>query len=272
MFSSEKGFSTPIALIVIFSLCLMTLSVIILVYTNEKKLNSYKRKIVAEKKAENLLLDISEKIQLIKDEKNDFPGAASIEYLLAKYRQNNLILTDVSTGINKEFLKDEILESRALSQYLSTEDAQLSEYGWINPKYADNTKIEQIENDFGDNSFFPVINEFPAYNLFAMNIDFLTAILSFHKISEAEDKAEKIKNLTPENLSDEKLCEILGVQRNHSVFDFLGTKTVFWNVSFETEDCMANAVFAAIPQKNDKKEIEKYVLVERHISYKGGEL
>ncbi len=272
MFRSEDGFSTPIAMIVIFSLCLMTLSVIILVYTNEKKLNSYKRRIIAEKKAESLLLDISEKIQLLKDDENDFPGSASIEYFLSKYKQNNLILTDVSTGVNKEFLKAEILESSALKQYLSTEYAQLSEYGWINPKFADDTKIKQIENDFGNNSFFPVINEFPAYNLFEMNIDFLSAILSFNKISDPENKAEKVKTLSPENLNIDKLCEILGVQKNHSVFDLLGTKTVFWKVNFETEECITEAVFAVIPQKNDKKKIEKYVLVERHISYKGGQL
>lgn len=272
MYRNEKGFSTPIALTVIFSLCLLVLSVILLVYTNEKKINSYKKQIIAEKNAEKLLQDIGEEIQFFKEEENDNPGAIAAEKLLAKYSQNNISLADVSTGINKEFLKDEILESNALVQYLATDDAQLSEYGWINPKYAGQSKIEQINNDFGNNVPFPIINEFPAYNLFEMKTDFLSAILAFNKINEPEDKAEKIKNLLPETVNIEKLCEILGVQKSHPVFDFLGTKTVFWKVSFETEECNTNAVFAAVPQKDDRKKIEKYVLVERHIAYKGGML
>ena len=270
MFRNEKGFSTPIALIVIFSLCLMTVSVILLVYTNEKKINSYKRQILAQKKAEKLLQSISKEIQLLKEEENDSLDSNSIQNILLKYKQNNISLTDVSTGINKEFLNNEILENNDVMQYLFTNDAQISDYGWINPRYAEHSKIEQIEKDFGDTSPYPIFNEFPAYNLFEMKTDFLATIISLNKINEAEDKAEKIKNLYPEDLNIEKLSEVLGVQRNHAIFDFLGTKTVFWNVSFETDECKANAIFAILPQKDEQRKIEEYILVEHHITYKGG--
>lgn len=272
MFKTEEGFSTPVALIVIFSLCLLVISVVMLVYTNEKKIDSYKRQIVAEKKAEKLLQDIGKEIQSLKEDENDSPDAIAKEKLLAKYKEENVTVSDVSTGINQEFLKDEILESESVIQYLAADDAQLSDYGWINPKYAEQSIVNQVETDFGESAPFPIINDFPLYNIFEMTTDFLTTILSFNNITEPEDKAEKIKNLLPENINIEKLCEILGVQKNHPVFDFLGTKTIFWKVTFETEEYKTSAVFAAVPQKDDKKKIDKYVLVEHKFSYKGGKL
>ena len=41
---------------------------------------------------------------------------------------------------------------------------------------------------------------------------------------------------------------------------------------FETEIARVRAVFAAVPEKENSKKIEKYILAEKEIYFKGGAL
>ena len=67
-----------------------------------------------------------------------------------------------------------------------------------------------------------------------------------------------------------KMAELLGVGTSDPILDLIGTKTVFWKVGFETERSKVSAVFAAVPEKESQKKIEKYILVKKEIISKGG--
>ena len=38
----------------------------------------------------------------------------------------------------------------------------------------------------------------------------------------------------------------------------------------ETDMCHINTVFAAVPEKENTRSVEKYILIEKKVSYKGG--
>ena len=48
------------------------------------------------------------------------------------------------------------------------------------------------------------------------------------------------------------------------IFEILGTKTSFWNISFSESGKRVNAVIAAIPESKDK--IKEYKLIEMLIN------
>ena len=84
MKNDESGFSTPLALTVIFSLCVITLSFCMIVATNEKKINSFE-KLYESRKDINLIIDRIEKnIQGLRDYSND----------IDEYQITTLLLSD----------------------------------------------------------------------------------------------------------------------------------------------------------------------------------
>lgn len=271
MKKSEEGFSTPVALAVISSLYIITISVVILVHSTERKIGSYQRRVHAKAYALALLNNVSEEMQLLSKYENGLSDDVIVNGILSKFSQNNLQLADVSTGINKKFLKKSILENNAIAEYLLQSDSVETNYGWVNPKYADEDLIKSIQNDFNSGNTFPLINQLPFYNVFEMSNEFLLAVLKFNNIENPEEKTQDIQNALQENLSIEKIREILSVPANHPVFDFIGTKTIFWKATFETDECKVCAVYGAVPDENNQSKIQKYILVEQHIEFKGGE-
>ncbi|UKI54643.1 MAG: hypothetical protein L6V90_08150 [Treponema succinifaciens] len=184
-----------------------------------------------------------------------------------------LSVSDASTGINKNFTSKVILKSKAISGCIEANREDIfAEYGWINPKFSGKAVIEQAEKDFEGKGTFPLINTFPPLNIFNMSGDFIKAVLELCRIKDAEKKTELIKGSLNPDTTIKELAEILGVGENHPVFDLLGTKTAFWKIGFETEKARACAVFAAVPEKENQRKIEKYILAEKKTFFKGGTL
>ena len=98
------------------------------------------------------------------------------------------------------------------------------------------------------------------------------AVLGYFKIKNGEQKLEQIREKLNGETSSKELAEILGISESHAVFDLIGFKTLFWKISFETDKCVCSAVFAAVPQKDNQKKIDRYILVEKDIVHKGGSL
>ncbi len=267
---SERGFSTPLALTVIFSLSITALAFSMLIAANEKRIKSYKTAVEEKKKIDCIIFDIEEKIQLLKDIPSD-TDEQEISFLISSVCDYNFKVFDVSTGINKNFCRKDFLTNKAIDEYITASgDKAFLEYGWINPKFSDKEVLEQISKDFCGKSTYPLVNNLPPLNIHNMSIDFLTAVFKFCKIKEAEKKAEKVKERLSFSTGIKELSEILAVEENHMVFDLTGTKTVFWKVEFETKKAKAYAVFAAVPQKENQKKIEKYILVEKKAVFKEG--
>lgn len=272
MKSKESGFSTAFALTVIFSLCVITLSFAMIVNANEKKISAYKKTLDARKKANSILFSIEEKLQGLKEYPSDI-DECQILSLISVECDYEITVKDVSTGINENFVSSEILEDESVRRYMTlNEEAALTEYGWINPRVADKTVLDEILLDFENKNAFPLINNMPPLNIHFMTDEFIMAVLEYFKIKNREQKLEQIREKLNGETSSKELAEILEISENHAVFDLIGFKTLFWKISFETDKCGCSAVFAAVPQKDNQKKIDRYILVEKDIAHKGGSL
>lgn len=272
MENNESGFSTAFALTVIFSLCVITLSFAMIINANEKKINSYKKTVDARKKAEEIIFNIEKQIQSLKDYSSDI-NEYQIKFLVSNVCNYDFKVEDVSTGINKKLISSEILENETVRQYMVlNEEIAFTEYGWVNPKFTDKTVLEEIAKDFENKNTFPLINNMPLLNIHFMSSEFMKAIFEYSKIKNPDKKIEILKEKLNAETSVKEIAEILGVSESHVIFDLIGFKTIFWKISFETDKCKCNAIFAAVPQKDNQKKIDKYILVEKNIMYKGGSL
>lgn len=266
---SDKGFSTPLAIAVIFSLCVITLSFCMITAANERRLESYRKDFEERKKIDSVIFNIEEKIQSLKDLPSD-ADEQEVCFLIAFACDYDFKVSDVSTGINRNFTAEAVLKNKVAGEYIAAAgDEAFVDYGWINPKFADKAVLEQALKDFDDKDTFPLVNSLPPLNIHNMSCDFIKATLEFCGIKEAQRKAELIEEKKSFSTTAKELSEILAVSESHPVFDLIGTKTVFWKIAFETERLKAYAVFAAVPEKENQKKIEKYILVEKKSSLKG---
>ena len=272
MKNRESGFSTAFAMTVIFSLCVITLSLAMTVNANEKKISSYKRAVEARREANYILFNMEEKLQDLKEYPSDIDECRILS-LISGECDYEITVRDVSTGINKNFVSPEILEDEGVRRYMtSSEENAFTEYGWINPRFADRTVLDEISADFENKNTFPLVNNAPPLNIHFMSDDFLKAVLEYFKIKNIEQKLEQIRKKLNADTTNKELAEILEISGEHAVFDLIGFKTLFWKISFETDRCRCNAVFAAVPQKDNQKKIDRYILVEKDIAHKGGSL
>lgn len=270
MKKNDGGFSTPLAMTVTFSLSLIILSLSMLVAANARKLNSYRNFIAARKEADAILFDLKRDFQLLKDVPCDSDSNSVLHGILARYGEYGITITDVSTGIHKNCMNENFYDSKPIRDYMAMNgEAALTEYGWIHPKHADKNILKGIIADFDGNTPFPIVNTFPPYNIQFMSGEFLEAILEQCGIKNAEENARKIACLVSDETDSKKIAETIGVAETHPVFDFIGVKTVFWKIMFKTRRCDVSAVFAAVPKKDDQRNIEKYILIDKNISYEG---
>ena len=105
-----------------------------------------------------------------------------------------------------------------------------------------------------------------------MDIDYLQALLEYNNIKDVESKIVDIENNLHNIKQKEDLCTILNCNVSHPVFDFIGTKTTFWKITFDMDDNFVEAIIAAIPKRNKLDEIDHYELITKNIKRKGGNL
>lgn len=272
MKSDERGFSTPLALTVIFSLSIIIISYAMFVASGERKIISYQNFINEKKEVEKIIKEISKSIQYLKYENIDTDDSVVINQIKTDFNKYNLSIEDVSSFVNVNFLKKEIIESEPFTIYLNKYDCKTSDYGWINPKYADSEIIESIKKDFSKNDKLIFFNKFPFYNIFKMDSELLLAVFQYFKIDEPEEKIAKIYGLNDYDINKKEIAKILNVNENSGIFDFISTKTVFWKCTFETNFFNVQIVYGLIPDPVKEEEILEYRIIERKIMQKGGEL
>lgn len=270
MSKNDGGFSTPLAMAVIFSLSLVILSLSMLVAANGRKLKSYRNFVLARKEADAILSDLKRDFHTLKDDSCDSDSSATLHGILARYIEYDLTITDVSTGIHGNFMNENFYDSKPIRDYMAMKgEAAVTEYGWLSPKYADKKILDDVIADFDGETPFPIVNAFPPYNIHFMSCEFLEAVLEHCGIKNAEENAKKIFGLISDETDTAKLAEIIGVAETHPVFDFVGTKTTFWKILFGTRRCGVSAIFAAVPKKDDQRSVERYILIDKKISYEG---
>lgn len=270
MSKSDGGFSTPIAMTVIFPLSLAILSLSMLVAANGRKLKSYDNFVLARKEADSVLSDLKRDFQILKDVPCDSDSSFVLHEILARYSEYSLTIADASTGIHRNFMNENFYDSKPVCDYMAMkEDAAVTEYGWLSPKHADKKILDGVIADFDGETPFPIVNTFPPYNIHFMSCEFLEAVLEHCGIKNAEENAKKIFGMISDETDIAKLAELIGVAETHPVFDFIGVKTVFWKIQFETGQCDVSAIFAAVPKKDDQRSVERYILIDKEISHEG---
>lgn len=268
----EDGFSSPLAMTVIFSLCLLCSALGMYVFSCQKKINSFKSRNESYREAEALLKEFEKELQIMADEDCDCSFSYKISELKSRYSDYEIIMNDISTGINEQLLSKEILEDKNIKQLLEVSGEKIkTEYGWINKDLAEEVFVRNVIADFNGKQNCLLFNKIPLYNLYFMDEGFIRSILQLCKISNSEEKSRNLfEAICTKKLCNEDLYEIIGVNKDHKVFEFLGLKTVFWNVKLSIDNTIIDAVFAAIPSKKDLRTLEKYELIEKKIIYKGG--
>lgn len=268
----REGFSTPAAMILIFSFCIIIMSFAFFSMTKQKKINTYKKIYIAKRNSENILENIVKDFQLIAKEKVDSYQSDGVQDFLSKYIEYEIHIEDISTKINEEFLPNRIYKSKEIQDLLFICGESIkTEYGWINSKISDSKKIEEIKRDFEENDIFPIVNNLPLYNIYFMDENFIKSICSLTNISINGDelsillqKLDDTQNL----LTVDEISNILGISKSHLFFSFVGTKTTFWKITFSLQNCTTSAILAAISDSENK--ISEYKLVEKNIQYLGG--
>lgn len=272
----DDGFSTAPVLFIIFSICVMVLSIVSLVNSRGMRLKAVKNMYAEKDEACVILNNIINDFNQISDNKYDNERNPGLLNILNKYSCFGIRIKDVSTGINEMFLSNKIHEDQNVKKIIEYYSDEIkTEFGWINAKLENEKMMKSICEDFSSDEFyqlFPLINQLPLYNVYNMNKDFIFAILKINSIDNAEEKALTLyKKCLSEDFDEKEIIKVLGVSENNSVLFFLGTRTTFWRINFETEMYFINAVIAAVPYKKEKeKKIEKYILIEKNIKYKGG--
>ena len=191
MKKKDDGFSTPLAMIVIFSLSVMILSFSLLVAANNRKLNSFKNFVLARKEAESILLALGKDFQALCESPCDSDTTSEICDILARYSKYGIVIEDVSTGIHKDFMSEEFYKNKTIREYAEVQgESAFKEYGWLNPKYADKKIVERISSDFNEEKPFPIVNSFPLYNIHFMSYEFLETIFKYCKIKEKCRKSD----------------------------------------------------------------------------------
>ena len=271
MRNDETGFSTPFAMLVIFSLFIIVLSFSMLVVANERKVDSYRKDIEARKEVDIIIYAMEQNLQALKDFPCDMVETYSISSLLSSVCDYSFSVHDVSTGINKNFFAESFFENEAIREYVLTYgDSVFTDFGWVNLKYADRGLLDSSIKDFGNKNPFPLVNALPPYNIYYMNEAFIKTILKLCNIKNVDEKAALIKARLSGEISIKELGDLIDLSETHPVFDLLGTKTSFWKIDFETKKCSVSVIFGAVPDLSNQRTIEKYILVKKDISYKRG--
>ena len=273
MINKEQGFSTLLAMTVIFSLCVIILVIGTLILSMNKKVHSIENIYTNTTKIENVLSEIQTDIQFLVDLQVDTFEDSRFNNFMAKYSPYDFVISDVSTGINELFMSEDFINSTIIYKLLRNDyEAIETDYGWLNKKYANNDFLQELENDFSSSDLYPFVNELPLNNIYFMDIDYLQALLEYNNIKDVESKIIDIENNLHNIKQKEDLCTILNCNVSHPVFDFIGTKTTFWKITFDMDDNFVEAIIAAIPKRNKLDEIDHYELITKNIKRKGGNL
>lgn len=268
----QDGYTVLLTLSVIMILMLAMSGSLFLAASWKGRASALERKANAFVKADDILSQMLKSIQKLVYDTEDTFGTENYNSLISEYSAYALNLKDVSSGINTKFWSEKITSSQPIQNLLLTHAE--SDYSWI-CKQMPNEKtlresLESAETEDPE-ELFPLVNQLPLTNIYALDEYSIIAILEAVGVKDFSDKAGKIfEQITSGEITDRKISELFSAQENSKVTAIFGTKTTFWEASFVTGDCSVRAIFAAIPNKmKNPREVDKYILFERHINYRG---
>ncbi|QQO10746.1 hypothetical protein [Breznakiella homolactica] len=263
----------------------------------QRNTNEFRGKLDSEILLKNIVADMQE----LTGFEYDAADSAVLDDLRVRYSAYGLEITDVSSGYHLDFLSDGELADEKLSKFIFINDTAADfidwrdlhglsvkkdqwksfvkeeawdacvSYGWVPETQTDSFAYRFIVTSFNTTSYdrlFPLINDFPMMNVNMIDPEILVPLVTrgSFKIERAEHKMELLANRLREGpMGTADISSLLDVPVTHDIFDYLGTKTAFWRISFSAKKGLfTEAVAAAIPVRDGKRqEISEYKLVGR---------
>ncbi len=214
----------------------------------------------------SLLHDIQESMSLLKEDDADSPLSNGIKTLERIYSAYGLSIRDVSSGINLRFMSDAFIKNESINHLIMSDpDNNLVAYGWAHKNMIPEEMKNRIKTSFSiqnDEQLFPLINAFPLTNVHYLSEECIAAFLKYYDIADAEKKAADVYARAQRELITD-IRKIIAVRKNHRIVDLLGCKTSFWKITFFYDSCVVEAVFCAVPNREEPRKIDHYKLVER---------
>gem|GEM_PF-1882842 len=196
---------------------------------------------------------------------------------LEQYRSDNTITADLQNGYPEFFSEDgiefylssysyfniNIADELALTDMyvIRTENESASESfrSKIRQSRTNKTIIynNEIENIAGSaaGKIYPFINAVPVMNIHLIPEELLSEILSYDFGDDKLKYPEKsfnqiIQKRTNGEIGIDELESIFSVKdEKHLIFDYLGTKTWFWEITISLDDCKRTVIVAELPDK-----------------------
>lgn len=264
--SLQWGFITINSLIIVIITLILCVGFMFLLSALKNYSHRMETRDTIHDEAITLLYDIAEKMNALTEDNADSPFSPGVRMLEREYVNFQLIIQDVSSGINVRFLNENILNDDSIKRLITYEpDNNVVTYGWAHKRIVSQVIKARIKESFllyDDESLFPLINEFPLTNIHYLSFECISAFLHYYRIDHAEEKA----NLLHERVQNELVTDIkklLRVNEQHEILNIIGTKTTFWKISYKYQNYVVEAIFCAIPDRIDPGKIERYKLVER---------
>jgi hypothetical protein len=209
-------------------------------------------------------------ITILLEDQADSPFSKGIGILERNYASYDLHITDVSSGINVKFLPEDFLKYEEIASLMRRAPANIVRYGWIQSGFCSPEAVQQARKAFGINDtakIFPLISSFPLANVHFLSEELLNALCSYYKIEDGEEKSHALYQAAGGALlTDGDVAAILEVETSHGILAFLGCKSSFFKVLFRTGSCTVQAVFCAVPGKEEnRRKVVRYNLVERSV-------
>lgn len=263
--NKDEGFMTLTGILIIFFLSILLSVLCSLVYSNRKYIDAYQSELEKKEKCKLILKDIISDLNRLKYEESDYYELDIIKEIFRKYEDKKFVMKDCSSNINVNFFKKDFLENEDVKNYLYLKQSENQiYYGWINKNWSDEETRKKIDKEF-DGKNLVIINEMPLINIYMCDLELLDVIANYFKIKNYEkNKYELYELINQKKINKENIKKILSVSDNSMIFEILGTKTSFWNISFSESGKRVNAVIAAIPESKDK--IKEYKLIEMLIN------
>ncbi len=190
-------------------------------------------------------------------------GIKTLERIYSAY---GLSIRDVSSGINLRFMSDAFIKNESINHLIMSDpDNNLVAYGWAHKNMIPEEMKNRIKTSFSiqnDEQLFPLINAFPLTNVHYLSEECIAAFLKYYDIADAEKKAADVYARAQRELITD-IRKIIAVRKNHRIVDLLGCKTSFWKITFFYDSCVVEAVFCAVPNREEPRKIDHYKLVER---------
>ncbi|MCL2793113.1 MAG: hypothetical protein FWD87_08465 [Spirochaetaceae bacterium] len=301
MYQKEDGWISAASMLFLLLITAMVSGLALIVTTSNIYFRTNQSDHKIKKEADVLLSKIMHDIQYLKEEKYDSHENKYIIYLINKYRNLNLNMEDISSGLHLDFLPDTVLRDPFFSQYVfinnqstrfidfrnnyglssSTDDwreyvtdsaiSSCVTYGWLHRSHENSFAFKEISRNFNTtdpDKLFPLINSFPLMNINYVKPEVIELFIlqpSF-EIKEAKEKYKRLKTrLESRPIDDIDIIEILEATLANNIFTYIGSKTSFWKITFAAEEkYIVQAIVVAIPdERNNPRVVDKYVLVDR---------